>query len=165
MLHNQEEEMFVKEIIDVCDQLLKLGLKIDEVIGRLCEKRVTLEEKMIRTYFHKVTINNLTLATSFHQLLASFYSVGIKARNEKKSEEIVNLGKGVQELLPDTREYLTKLDGTLEELLKVLRYDLNYLEQYFEHGYYSKLANDEQFLEKSQDCLRFLEKHMAAKLA
>ncbi len=87
MLHNIEEEAHMKGILEVLDKNLRLALKIDEVVGRLSEKRVTLEEKMIRSYFHQVGANLLELSAWLNRSLsrgdnASGRARGVSARQD-----------------------------------------------------------------------------------
>ncbi len=50
-------------------------------------------------------------------------------------------------------QLLDRLEPSIDELLKVLRYDLNFVEQYFEFNYLGKLNNEEQFLPDSENLL------------
>jgi len=162
----------MKRILEVLDKNLRLALKIDEVVGRLSEKRVTLEEKMIRSYFHMVGANLLELAALYNRALAA--ATTPKGENPQististdgytkgpltgaQSGHIGFKSTITTDQIKDTCEnfdqLLLRLEATVDELLKVLRYDLNFVEQYFEFNYYGKLTNEETFLEDSQGLL------------
>ena len=143
MLHNVEEEARMKGILEVLDKNLRLALKIDEVVGRLGEKRVTLEEKMIRSYFHQVGANLLELSAWLNRALAAATTPlgepavasdpaaagdGCKAAKLLSTAEIQAESMALDQLLD-------RLEPSIDELLKVLRYDLNFVEQYFEFNY------------------------------
>jgi len=149
MLHDIEEETRMKRILETLDKTLKLALKIDEVVGRLSEKRVTLEEKMIRSYFHQVQANLLEISAAFNRSLAS--ATTPKSENDSAPRPCTT------EVIKDAAEtldrFLDTLESAVDELLKVLRYDLNFVEQYFEFNYYGKLTNEYNFLPDSSALL------------
>ena len=41
-----------------------------------------------------------------------------------------------------------KVLDCLDELLKIIRYDLNFLEQYYEHDFHKRLTQDHRFLDE-----------------
>ncbi|MBP9091797.1 hypothetical protein KBI23_12300 [bacterium] len=153
MLHNLEEEERVKGILLVLDHCLTLTIKINEIISRMTEKRVTLEEKMIRTYFHQFAANLVSCAASIHQSLANAYGDGT-TRHEQKTQAIVTLAGELLARSNALEELLGASEVIVDDLLKILRYDLNFLEQYYEYGLYTKLTNECDFVVKSKELLQ-----------
>ena len=98
--------------------------------SKLEEKRATLEEKMIKRYFHELAAEISTASAIIHRILSE----------RKESYESENLDCGLQL----TNEILAKL----QEFHKAIDYDWNYLEQYFEHGFYLELTESSLLLEK-----------------
>jgi len=172
MLHNIEEEARMKRILEVLDKNLQLALKIDEVVGRLSEKRVTLEEKMIRSYFHQVSANLLELQALYNRALAAATTpkgenpttgstdTGAYPKAPLSTSQSVQSGfkstintDQIKDTCENFDQLLMRIEPSIDELLKVLRHNLNYVEQYFEFNYYGKLTNEETFLEDSQGLL------------
>ena len=164
MLHDVEEEARMKRILEVLDKNLRLALKIDEVVGRLSEKRVTLEEKMIRSYFHQVEANLLELSAWLNRALAlaTTPKSGTSSENEQASADAsvdsyktvtIVTTEEIKAASVDLDQFLLRLEPEVDELLKALRYDLNFVEQYFEFNYYGKLTNEGSFLADSASLL------------
>lgn len=153
MLHNLEEEERVKGILSVLDHCFSLATKINEIVSRMTEKRVTLEEKMIRTYFHQLAANLVSCAAAIHQSLANAYGDGT-TRHEQKTQAIVALASELLNLSNALEELLAASEVIVDDLLKILRYDLNFLEQYYEYGLYTKLTNECDFVSQSQELLQ-----------
>ncbi len=153
MLHNLEEEERVKGILSVLDHCFSLATKINEIVSRMTEKRVTLEEKMIRTYFHQFAANLVSCAAAIHQSLANAYGDGT-TRHEQKTQAIVALAAELLNLSNALEELLAASEVIVDDLLKILRYDLNFLEQYYEYGLYTKLTNESDFVSQSQELLQ-----------
>lgn len=104
--------------------LLKCGIvikKISEALSILIDKRVTLEEKMIKSYFLKLASAQGHIS---EQLLT------VLAQNEPAIKK---------ETLTELVRIADEVNDRLEKFLKAARYDLNYLEQYFEHQFASEL--------------------------
>jgi hypothetical protein len=116
--------------------------KVGEVVIVLSDKRVTLEEKMIRMYLHEVAAVAGRSASLLHLLTTS------GAYPDKQF--LTNLESVVVELIT-----------ALDELLKMARYDPNVLEQYFEHDFYDKMRTEQLFIERLQD----IETKLSAQLA
>jgi hypothetical protein len=164
MLYDIDEEARMKCILGVLDKTLQLALKIDEVVGRLSEKRVTLEEKMIRSYFHQVGANLLELSAWLNRALAAATTpkTAPNAGSAKATETSANGCKVVTRLTTeeikvaslDLDQFLGRMESNVDELLRVLRYNLNYVEQYFEFNYYGKLTNEDGFLADSAELLK-----------
>lgn len=160
MLYDVEEEARIKRILEVLDKALQLALKIDEVVGRLSEKRVTLEEKMIRSYFHQVAANLLAACALLNRALAAATTPGgdhnqVSAADIIPGEKIATIEE-IKQACGQVDLFLCRLEPNIDQLLKALRYDLNYVEQYFEFNYYAKLTNEDNFLQLSASLVSLL---------
>jgi hypothetical protein len=118
--------------------LVETLLKCSNVINNIAQalkillaKRATIEEKMITLYFGQ-------LASSQAQILSQICRLIL----EPDSSHVLVAVKPVSELADS-------LNVTLTKFLKAATYDLNYLEQYFEHGFYDMLSGS-KFLEESR---------------
>jgi len=119
--------------IRLVEVLLKCGMvikKISEALSILIDKRATLEEKMIKSYF-------LKLASAQGRISEQLLQVLPWPEPQIKNETLTELIRIADEI-----------DGKLEAFLKAAHYDLNYLEQYFEHQFASELERS-QLLEDS----------------
>jgi hypothetical protein len=114
------------------DNLAKMQIEIGLALTGLSEKRVTLEEKMIRRHLHQLSGLCGQVAQEAHQMLTSHYD----ANATVTLDELRSLNIEVQNVVAD--------------LLKIIRYNLNFLEQYYEYDYYSRLQNDHLFVERMQ---------------
>ena len=114
------------------NSLAKLQTEIGLALSALSEKRVTLEEKMIRRHLHQLSALFGKVTEEAHQMLASHYD----ANTETTLDELHTLSIEVQNVVAD--------------LLKIIRYNLNFLEQYYEYDYYSRLENDHKFVDRTQ---------------
>jgi hypothetical protein len=108
---------------------------MSEVIEALSEKRETLEEKMIKTYFHKFSISCCVCIQNVHQIF--------------QRNPLALAGQSIEILHALNQE----LGAALRELLKIVRYNLNFLEQYFEYDFNAKLHNDFLFQERLEQVL------------
>src|SRR5262245_30014732 len=115
-----EQRIRLVEMLLKCSTIIK---KISDALGILIDKRDTLEEKMIRTYILKLASAQGHIS---EQLLVSL---------EAKE------GRISQETITDLAALADRILTVLEDFLKAARYDLNYLEQYFEHGFVSQLQS------------------------
>lgn len=114
------------------NNLASLQIEISYALTGLSEKRVTLEEKMIRMHLHQLSALFGRVAEEAHQMLASHYD----ANAETALDELRALSIEVQNVVAD--------------LLKIIRYNLNFLEQYYEYDYYSRLQNEHKFVDRTQ---------------
>lgn len=103
---------------------------IDETLILLSQKRRTLEEKAIAGYFHRLSSRYALLISSLHEFLASGDSVPCSAA----------------EVFSKLQEVNENVRLRVEELLKTVKYNLNFLEQYFEYDYCAKLLYEDNFL-------------------
>jgi hypothetical protein len=108
---------------------------MSEVIEVLSEKRETLEEKMIKTYFHKFSISCCLCIQKVHQIF--------------QKNPVALTGQSIEILQALNQE----LGAALRELLKIVRYNLNFLEQYFEYDFNAKLHNEFLFQERLEQVL------------
>lgn len=166
-LHNIKEEENVKQIVSCLDANQAITVKIHEVVERFSEKRVTLEEKMIRSYFHEMAAVLFIINATVHRQMSQIYT---RVGNQNQRKEPADLPQGAART-KETEESLNELAAALEELrglqekisvqladlLKVLAYNLNFMEQYFEYGFYTRINNDDNCLE----ALKLLEKKLA----
>ncbi len=124
-------------------ELLKLDIQclnlITETLLILNGKRETLEEKMIKSIFHK---------------LANAMSKAIEVVNstclEKKFPQ--------PEAVVESSNLFEEIRLSVSELLKICRYDLNFLEQYFEYDYCAKLHSKQRFVERVEEAIEELSK-------
>ena len=103
--------------------------KLGETLTLLADKRITLEEKIITSYF-------LTLMSKYGQLIDTVNSALLKDR------------KLADTSLPGLRQLNEEVDVVLDDLLKIVKYNLNFLEQYFEFDYANRLTENHRFVER-----------------
>ncbi len=106
--------------------------KISEAILLLSNKRVTLEEKIICHHFHLLASEYAKLCATAHNFLAQ----GKQLRPDG--------------CLPELKMFNSEVDAVLDELLKIVKYNLNFLEQYFEYDYANRLQDKHKFAERLQ---------------
>jgi hypothetical protein len=125
----QEETERLDNALRQANQLAEIITKAGTAIVLLADKRVTLEEKMIRSYLHNLSIESARLIATIH----TFTKDG---------------AKGESQIIDDISASASQIHAVLDQLLKVVRYNLNYLEQYFEHEFYIKLEQEHRFIER-----------------
>jgi len=118
--------------LTVSRQLASAAKTICNCLAALSSKRLTLEEKLIGKYLHSVIAECGKALTAIHWRLA-------------KEQDLP------QPALEELRKETELLNGDARELEKIIDYDLNFLEQYFEHDFYTRLANERRYLEKLRD--------------
>ena len=101
-----------------------------EITTRLSEKRATLEEKMISSQLQQISA--LCLKIAGHAPLA------------RHAESAGSACAGLAELPTLCRQ----IKDQLQELLKIINYDLNFLEQYFEYDFNARLQYEHRFVER-----------------
>lgn len=119
---------------------------IDEVLLLLSRKRTTLEEKTIAEYFHKLVKSLCTVLSLIHGCLLET-GRGQPSIGESQLQRLQNVNEKVR-----TR---------IEELLKIVNYNMNHLEQYFEYDFCAKLIEEPGFLEEYEEVIGDLEKSVA----
>jgi hypothetical protein len=103
---------------------------ISECLARLTDKRETLEEKMIKTYLHRLSISCCDCIQKIHQRFLD--------------------GSGSLQEVPEApwTTLTEQLVVSLTDFTKIVRYNLNFLEQYYEYDFHLKLINEWQFQER-----------------
>lgn len=119
------------------NRLAEVISKVGDAVILLTDKRVTLEEKMIRRYLHELSVIAAESIRSIHQL----------TRDGATCES---------EILGELETITAQAHVLLDELLKVARYDLNFLEQYFEKEFYDNLINESRLIERFREIERKL---------
>ena len=109
-----------------CAQIISA---IDEALALLAAKRTTLEEKIIKRELHTCVHHYARLLVKLHESLA----------NDKEPKV---------ELLEQLRTLNFRVHAVIGDLLRALRYNLNYVEQYFEFDFSSRLTQEHQFAEE-----------------
>jgi hypothetical protein len=99
-------------------------------VQKLSEKRVTLEEKMINAQLQSISALCLKIARDAPLRLAVECAQGEVA------------GLGALRILGD------EMKEQLQELLKIINYNLNFLEQYFEYDFNARLQYEHRFVER-----------------
>lgn len=116
-------------------------LLMDEAILLLAQKRRTLEEKAIANHFH-------SLIEAYSRVIALLHMYMSK-NSDLDERMLVTIHK--------LRTVNEKVRNRVEELLKIIKYDLNFLEQYFEYEYCGKLLDEDTFLRDVNEALTELE--------
>ena len=118
------------------DALLQQMQCITECLGILTEvlfilngKRETLEERRIKEIFHGLAIVLCRYLERLHQITLSN-----TVPNPERIEEASKLFEEIR--------------LSVSELRKIARYNLNFLEQYFEYDYCAKLHSEHLFIER-----------------
>ena len=106
-----------------------------EVLFILNGKRETLEEKTIKEIFHQLD-----------QVLCRYL--------EKLHKHCLVKTFPTPERTEAASKVLDEIRLSVSELLKIARYDLNFLEQYFEYDYCAKLHSQCRFVERVESFLQ-----------
>ena len=109
-----------KNVTLICQSLLLLS-----------QKRRTLEEKAIIAYFNELAIVNAKIIELLHSCISNSRS----------------LGQSTDEILGKLQTVNENVCSRIEELLKILNYNFNFLEQYFEYDYCAKLLEKKELQE------------------
>lgn len=121
------------ELFRCLSELLSVAALVEGCLAGLEGKRVTLEEKMIKTY----TNDLLCLIGNYVE----------------RSHRIINLGSfDIDAASFKLLASLTQdMQPVFKDLKKTIDYDWNFLEQYYEHEFYGRLANEYRFRERLQE--------------
>lgn len=122
-----------------CSRIVEM---IDEVLLLLSQKRRTLEEKAIAEYFHRIVVALSTILFMLHGWL-----IETDASEQNFPAEVFKRLQNVNE----------NLRNRIEDLLKIVKYNLNHLEQYFEYDYCAKLIAEPGLIEELEAVLADLE--------
>lgn len=110
---------------------------IIDCLALLTSKRVTLEEKMIRKELHDLIIQLGPIVSSIHANLATH-------------------AVPRAEILEQLRTLNFSMRTEITRFLKALRYNFNYVEQYFEFDFCAKLREECRFSEEAASIMRKL---------
>lgn len=124
--HQLKENDILSEWLGESRFAVRIIGDIDDALSVLAMKRSTLEEKIISKELHALAANYGNILADVHGKLAA----------EQAPAPVA---------LEDWRTLNFSVHEALEPLLKALRYNLNYVEQYFEFDYCARLTNDWQF--------------------
>lgn len=134
----------ISPVIGAASRLSECLSSLTSAAGKLEEKRSTLEEKMIKRYFHELACEISSACSIIHRILS----------DEKESSKVCFASEDVDSGLQLSEELMTRLN----EFHKAIDYDWNYLEQYFEHGFYLELTENSHLLENARQFLSKLKK-------
>jgi hypothetical protein len=104
----------------------RLIADIDEALSILAGKRTTLEEKMITKELHAIAAEYCSILRKVHSRLRDSREPAVAA-------------------LESWRTLNFNVHEVINSLLKALRYNLNFVEQYFEFDFVARLTNEWQF--------------------
>ncbi|MBX3075508.1 hypothetical protein KF707_07660 [Candidatus Obscuribacterales bacterium] len=110
--------------------LLSVASDIQNCFAALEGKRITLEEKMIKTYSNDLIVNIVDYVARSQMIIKS-NAFDIEQSVQKELEQLV-----------------ADMQPVFKELLKTIAYDWNFLEQYYEHDFFGRLANEHRFNER-----------------
>lgn len=119
----------------IAEDLNKIIGMVDDITDALSSKRVTLEEKMIVNYLKDLSTKSLSC-------------LELLGKNGSESH--------LDEVLANLQELVFEIKASLTEFLKIINYNLNFLEQYFEHEYYEGLVYESKFCERMDDGRKLL---------
>lgn len=121
----------MQQCLTLSKQIAEIAISIDEVLLLLKSKRTTVEEKMIAKYFHELMERYARTLASLHGALGAADDKVLPAEDVRFDLHALNL----------------ETKSTVDELLKIARYNFNFLEQYFEHDYFESLVEKHKFIE------------------
>lgn len=128
----EETKIEISPALRAAGALSECLTSLTSAAAKLSEKRATLEEKMIKRYFHNLASEISDASSLIHQILSD----GKLVWSSENHEAAMQLTTAIQD--------------RLQEFHKAIDYDWNYLEQYFEHGFYLELTESSHLLEKSR---------------
>jgi hypothetical protein len=105
---------------------------IMQVMNILAAKRVTLEEKMITAHLK--------------DLAETYDDIGKRSDLLQKTFE----QDPFENILENFHTLNVEISSTIESFLKMANFNLNFLEQYYEHDFYDKLLNEFRFLDRAR---------------
>jgi hypothetical protein len=156
MTEQNPDTVPTSEVLACVKELLAVVDLIGDAISNIANKRITLEEKMIRNALHDLAAETSTSVAAIHKVL--------KPTGSKSHEPVtvtVSLPTSPDSGLPraalDELFALTsEMHACFKELVKIINYDLNFLEQYYEHGFYGRLINENRFQTRLQEVMKQL---------
>ncbi|PZM81272.1 MAG: hypothetical protein DKT66_18815 [Candidatus Melainabacteria bacterium] len=129
----EETKIEISPALRAAGALSECLTSLTSAAAKLSEKRATLEEKMIKRYFHDLAREISDASSLIHQRLSD----GKLSWSSENHEAAMQLTTAIQD--------------RLQEFHKAIDYDWNYLEQYFEHGFYLELTENSHLLEKIRE--------------
>jgi len=144
---NSLNEAQKQPVLDLSDEWLgearftaQVMAELDDALILFASKRTTLEEKMISSYFHKMIAGYAAILNRLHLLLCDRKE---PLFNETGLESLRTLNLRVREVVG--------------YLIKALRFNFNFVEQYYEYDFYTRLSQNERFLEDQDFILKQIE--------
>jgi hypothetical protein len=147
----------VSEVLSCVKELLVVVELIGDALANIAEKRVTLEEKMIRTALHELAADISTSVASIHKVL--------RPTTGRKSHDPVSVTVALptapdsdlpRAALDELSALTSEMHTCFKELLKIITYNWNFLEQYYEHDFYGRLTNENRFQSRLHDVMERL---------
>ena len=135
----EETKNKITPLLRAASRLSECLSSLTSAAEKLEEKRSTLEEKMMKRYFHELACDISSACSIIHRILS----------HKKVSAEVSVTAEDIDAGLNLSEEIMTRLN----EFHKAIDYDWNYLEQYFEHGFYLELTEKSQLLENASQFL------------
>lgn len=129
----EETKNEISPVLRAAGALSECLSSLTTAVAKLSEKRATLEEKMIKRYFHELAAEISTASSIIHAILSAEKELWTSENNDQTTQL--------------TGDILSRL----QEFHKAIDYDWNYLEQYFEHGFYLELTENSHLLEKTRE--------------
>ncbi len=129
----EETKNEITPVLRAAGALSECLSSLTSAVAKLAEKRATLEEKMLKRYFHELAMEFSTASSIIHRILSEEKELW----NSENHDQTMQLSDAV----------MTRLN----EFHKAIDYDWNYLEQYFEHGFYLELTESSHLLEKTHE--------------
>lgn len=126
----QSKEPDSEPAIEAIEAATGAILTISKTLLSLKDKRVTLEEKMIREYLHGLAEGLATTLAFLH-------------RHFKDKSYDIEPG-----LIDEFKQLAREIKTVSDSLAKIVDYNWNFLEQYFEHDFYSRLVNEHKFADR-----------------
>ncbi len=135
---NQQHEIVANDMLaewlGECRFSARKMLDIDDALALLATKRTTLEEKIIRKELHILVSKYCAILTHVHEALADDL---VPELNALAALRLLNL----------------RVHGAMGELLKALRHNFNYVEQYFEFDFCARLTQHFKFVDEAQEVI------------
>lgn len=156
MTEPNPDTVLTSDVLACVKDLLSVVDLIGDSIANIANKRITLEEKMIRNALHDLAAEISTSIATIHKVLKP-----IGSKSHEPVTVTISLPTAPDSDIPkaalDELSALTsEMQVCFKELLKIITYDLNFLEQYYEHGFYGRLINENRFQTRLQEVTKKL---------
>lgn len=127
-----DKETAVASWLTECKQALNAIDKIGQSIILLNSKRSTLEEKMIKSYLSELAVSFAGIISRLHEKLVQ--------------DDVI----GNEETLIVLAELTSETNSHLDELIKIITYNPNFLEQYFEHDFLASIKEKRHLVDRAK---------------